>query len=170
MKEENKPIEVNQPWERIPQHANDPGYGPIPPESNVIELFQRPEIQKTRHWLLDALYWLVWCLALAALVIALGGCAPAVRVDESGVTWNDYAKCKPYGATSCYIGGKLYCDAFDLIACDHERDHARGMTHAMPWIWIRGEQCAEIRRVGNTNWHAGYLMCRNRNGFYERAI
>lgn len=36
-------IKFNQPWERIPQHANDPGYGEVPPESNVIPLLDIPQ-------------------------------------------------------------------------------------------------------------------------------
>jgi hypothetical protein len=27
-----EPIAVNPPFERIPQHASDPGFGPVPPE------------------------------------------------------------------------------------------------------------------------------------------
>jgi len=36
-------IEVNSPWERVPQHESDPGFGPVPPRSKIVELFQRPE-------------------------------------------------------------------------------------------------------------------------------
>lgn len=35
------PIPVNSPWERVPQHASDPGYGPVPPESNVVTLHDK---------------------------------------------------------------------------------------------------------------------------------
>lgn len=31
-----KPVLCNLPFERVPQHANDPGFGPVPPETNVI--------------------------------------------------------------------------------------------------------------------------------------
>lgn len=28
------PIPINLPFERLPQHAHDPGFGPVPPEPN----------------------------------------------------------------------------------------------------------------------------------------
>jgi len=35
-------IACTQPFERIPQHAADPVYGPVPPVSNVVELHPQP--------------------------------------------------------------------------------------------------------------------------------
>jgi ribosome modulation factor len=37
-REAAKQIPVNLPFERIPQHASDPGFGPVPPESNVVSI------------------------------------------------------------------------------------------------------------------------------------
>ena len=33
---------MNSPFERVPQHATDPGFGPVPPESNVRYLSEIP--------------------------------------------------------------------------------------------------------------------------------
>ena len=33
-------VACNMPFERIPQHAADPGFGPVPPEPKVVELHQ----------------------------------------------------------------------------------------------------------------------------------
>lgn len=35
-------MKVNLPFERIPEHANDPGFGPVPPRSNVLYLHDEP--------------------------------------------------------------------------------------------------------------------------------
>jgi hypothetical protein len=36
------PIPVNLPFERIPQHADDPGYGPVPQDDNVAQIAAAP--------------------------------------------------------------------------------------------------------------------------------
>ena len=35
---------VNMPFERVPQHEADPGFGPVPPKPKVTELFPKPQI------------------------------------------------------------------------------------------------------------------------------
>jgi hypothetical protein len=41
-KELNSEPPCNLPFERIPQHAADPGFGPVPPRPKVVELHQEP--------------------------------------------------------------------------------------------------------------------------------
>lgn len=36
-------LKVNLPFERIPQHASDPGFGAVPVEKNVISLVDIPK-------------------------------------------------------------------------------------------------------------------------------
>ena len=43
MADENKQIKINSPFERVPQHANDPGYGEVPPRPKIVDLFQIPK-------------------------------------------------------------------------------------------------------------------------------
>lgn len=39
------PIKVNVPFERVPQHASDPGFGPVPPEPEVCPHGVRKEFR-----------------------------------------------------------------------------------------------------------------------------
>lgn len=40
---EKPPEEVNVPFERVPQHEADQGFGPVPPRPKITELFPKPE-------------------------------------------------------------------------------------------------------------------------------
>jgi hypothetical protein len=52
--DEQSAIPCNQPFERVPQHEADPGFGPVPPRPKVTQLHQSPaEPNGDDPWVMD---------------------------------------------------------------------------------------------------------------------
>ena len=109
---------------------------------------------------------LLACLCL--VVCAFWGCAIPIRIDPDGTVWNDLSRCSP-GSTGCYVNGTMYCSDFDPAACDHEREHKRGMRHTEPWQRRGDFVCVTVTQQGATSWVQGSLICRNSAGEFFRG-
>lgn len=115
-------------------------------------------------------YALLPIVALVAACAAAPGpvreamvCSKTVRFHPDNLT-----PCAP-GATACALrtsstSYSIYYASFDEAALEHEQEHACGMRHKEPWVFVGGKSCTVVTDPGSTAWKAGDVMCRGDAG------